>query len=279
MEWLSSYFESIPSLHRTLILVGGISFFWILEGLFPIVRFSYKKWSHSLPNFFFTLTTVVVNLLFAFIIVKASDWAIDNSFGIWAMMDSLPLLLKLLFGLMLLDFIGAWLVHWTEHKVYFMWKFHVIHHSDEHVDTTTALRHHPGESVFRALFTCLAVLVVGAPIWLVMLYQSISAIMSQFNHANLRLSPKVDKFISYLIVTPGMHRIHHHFEQPYSDRNYGNIFSIWDRLTGNYAWLSYDDVKFGLDVFQKRSQNIKDLLLVPVDGKSYTAKDKQTSKR
>ncbi len=259
--------------------MGGISFFWILEGLFPIVRFNYKKWRHSLPNFFFTLTTIVINLIFAFLIVKASDWAITNAFGIWALMDAFPSLLKLLFGLMLMDFIGAWLIHWTEHQVYFMWRFHVIHHSDEHVDTTTALRHHPGESVFRAVFTCLAVLIVGAPIWLVMLYQSVSAIMSQFNHANLRLSPQVDKWISYLLVTPGMHRVHHHYKQPYSDKNYGNIFSLWDRLTGNYAWMAYDEVTFGLDVFHKRSQDIKDLLLVPVDGESYSNKKKYNTKK
>ena len=115
-----------------------------------------------------------------------------------------------------------------------MWKFHVIHHSDEHVDTTTALRHHPGESVFRAIFTCLAVLLVGAPIWLVMLYQSVSAVMSQFNHANFKLPPAFDKLMSLFIVTPGMHRVHHHHKQPYSDRNYGNIFSIWEPFFYNF---------------------------------------------
>ena len=279
MEALTSYFETIPTLHRTLILAGGISLFWILEGLFPIANFQYKKWKHSAPNFFFTLTTLIINFLFAFVIVLASDWVTNNSIGLWPKLVSVPFAVKLIIGLMVLDLVGAWLIHWTEHKVYFMWRFHVIHHSDEHVDTTTSLRHHPGESVFRAIFTCLAVIIMGAPIWLVMLYQSMSAIFSQFNHANLRLPPKVDKFFSWIFVTPGMHRIHHHYQQPYSDRNYGNIFSIWDRITGNYAWLAYEEVKFGLDVFHKRSQSLKDLLLVPFDGEAYSTKDKHTAKR
>jgi len=264
MEAIVNYFESISSLHRTLILVGGISFFWILEGVFPIISFNYKKWRHSLPNFFFTLTTMVINLGFAFGIVWLSDTVVAKDFGIYAWLGSVPLVVKLIVGLMVMDFVGAWLIHWVEHKIPLLWRFHVVHHTDEHVDTTTALRHHPGESVFRAAFTCLAIVIMGAPIWLVMVYQSLSAVFSQFNHANLRLPPKVDKAISYLLVTPGMHRVHHHYTAPYTDTNYGNIFSLWDRLTGNYSWLAYDKVKFGLDTYTAKSQDLGDLLKAPL---------------
>src|SRR5690606_40600792 len=82
MEALLSYFEAIPSLHRTLILVGGITFFWILEGMVPLFQVPYRKWKHSVPNFFFTLTTIVVNFPLAFLLLKSSDWAVENQFGI-----------------------------------------------------------------------------------------------------------------------------------------------------------------------------------------------------
>ena len=263
MESIISYFETIPSLHRTLILVGGISVFSILEGLFPIVRFNYKKCRHSAPNFFFTLTTIIVNLAFAFLIVFLSDISQVRETGIFNWMGDIKIVFKLIVGILIMDLVGAWFTHWVEHKIPLLWRLHVVHHTDEHVDTTTALRHHPGESVLRAMFTCVAVIVVGAPIWLVMIYQSLSAIFSQFNHSNLRLPSKIDKAISYLFVTPGMHRVHHHESQPYTDRNYGNIFSLWGRFTGNYAWLDYEKVKFGLDVYNKRSQHLGDLLKVP----------------
>jgi len=279
VEFIIEYFETIPSWHRTLILAGGIAIFWILESAFPIINFKYKKWSHSLPNFFFTLTTLVINLAFAVVIVMTSDWAQLTQFGLFHMIADLPLWLVTVLCLMTMDLVGAWLVHWTEHQVHWMWKFHIIHHTDEHVDTTTALRHHPGESVFRAVFTFVAVLVVGAPIWLVMIYQSLSALFSQFNHANLGLPASVDKAISFLFVTPGMHRIHHHHVQPYTDKNYGNIFSLWDRLLGTYAWLPKEKVVFGLDVYDKETQSLKDLLLTPVDGKSYSTKEKYNHKR
>jgi len=249
LENLINYFSAIPSTHRALILAGGITFFWIVEGGIPLFRFGYNKWKHSGINFFFTLTTVVINFAFAAIIVQSSDWAVANDFGL------LPLLglgawPQLIVGLLLLDLIGAYFIHWIEHKIKVMWKFHMVHHADTMVDTTTATRHHPGESVFRAVFTLLGVLVCGAPMWLVMLYQSISALLSQFNHANIRLPKGLDQAISWLIVSPNMHKIHHHVERPQTDSNYGNIFSIWDRIFGTFDTTPIEQIRYGLDVLQ-----------------------------
>lgn len=252
--------------------MGGLLFFWIIEGVIPITKFQYNKLRHAGVNLFFTFTTALINLGFAFVIIKSSDWAVANKFGLLQWIE-MPWWLALVVGLMVMDFVGAYLIHWIEHKVYWMWKFHVIHHSDTKVDTTTALRHHPGESVFRAVFTMLAVLVAGAPIWLLMLYQSLSAFMSQFNHANLRIAPKLDKAISFFIITPGMHRVHHHFEQPYTDKNYGNIFSIWDHLLGTYAFLPSNKIVYGLDVFDKNESHLGQLLALPVDKENYHRED------
>ncbi len=247
LENFVHYFDHIPSLHRTLILAGGISFFWLLEGIMPLFRFSYNKWKHALVNIFFTLTTVVVNFLFAVLIVKTSDWTTAHRLGLLYLVN-MPLWLTMLLGLMLMDLIGAYLIHYIEHKIKWMWKFHMVHHADTHVDTTTANRHHPGESVFRAVFALLAVFVCGAPVWLVMLYQSMSALLSQFNHANIRLPRLLDRLIGWVIVSPDMHKVHHHYVRPQTDSNYGNIFSIWDRLFGTYNDTSVDHLHYGLDV-------------------------------
>lgn len=269
VESIIAFFENIPSWQRTLIIAGGLVFFWVLEGVIPILRMRYNKTRHLGVNLFFTLTTLLVNFLFAAFIVIASDWSVRSGVGVLQMI-SMPILLQILVGLLLLDLIGAYLIHWIEHKVYWMWRFHVIHHTDTHVDTSTALRHHPGESIFRAAFTILAVVVAGAPIWLVMLYQSLSALASQFNHANLRLPRWAERIFSWIIVTPSMHRVHHHNTQPYTDTNYGNIFSIWDRIFGTFAKLDAKDIVYGLDVYHKRDGHIGDLLKVPVDGENYT---------
>ena len=245
---MQQYFATIPSSHRALILALGISFFWLLEGGIPLVKFQYGKWKHASLNFFFTFTTIVINFLFAKWIVYTSDWCQATNFGLLQNLTPHISPLIPLIGLLLLDLISAYFIHWIEHKIKWMWRFHMIHHSDIYVDTTTANRHHPGESVFRAVFTLLAVWVLGAPIWLVMMYQSISVVLSQFNHANIALPEKLDKVISWIIVSPNMHKIHHHYMQPETDSNYGNIFSIWDRLFGTYREMDLKKLKYGLDI-------------------------------
>ncbi len=255
MEQVLAYFENIPTLHRSFILVGGITFFWILEGIVPLFSVTYKKWRHAVPNFFFTLTTIIVNFPLAFLLLQTSDWTIANSFGIINWLPQMPLWLYVLLGVLLLDLIGAYTAHWVEHKVKPLWMVHLVHHSDHNVDTTTANRHHPLESLIRYTFTLIGVFVVGAPVGIIMLYQSLSVVLSQFNHANISLPRKMDKALCWIIVSPDMHKVHHHFVLPYTDSNYGNIFSIWDRLFGTYMELDPEKITYGVDTFPDEKEN------------------------
>ena len=265
LENIIQYFDTIPSLHRALILAGGITFFWLIEGVIPLFGFRYNKWKHASINIFFTITTIVINFAFALVIVKSSDWAVAHQFGLLQLVE-MPVWVFMIGGLLLLDLIGAWFIHFIEHKFKWMWKFHMVHHADTHVDTTTANRHHPGESVFRAVFTTIGVLVCGAPMWLVMMYQSLSAVLSQFNHANIRLPLWLDKAISWLIVSPDMHKVHHHYVRPQTDSNYGNIFSIWDRLFGTFNYTPVEQLRYGLDVLDDRTdEDISYQLKIPFD--------------
>lgn len=255
METIYNYFENIPSLHRSIILVGGITFFWLLEGALPLFKFRYHKWKHALPNLFFTATTVVINFALAFLLLQTSDWVQANDFGIINWLPEMPLWLYVILGVLFLDFFGAYLAHFVEHKVKPLWMVHLVHHTDHKVDTTTANRHHPLESMIRFTFTLLGVFIVGTPIAIVMLYQSMSLIFTQFTHANLKLSKKVDRVLSYIIVSPDMHKIHHHNLLPYTDSNYGNIFSIWDRILGTYMYLDRDKIVYGVDTFPDEAVN------------------------
>ena len=267
MHELINYFENISSLHRSIILVGGITLFWSIESIIPLFNFNYKKFKHALPNFFFTITTIIVNFSLAFILLLVSDWVTENNYGLLNYGQFLPLSLYIIFGVLFLDLIGAYLPHYVQHKVKFLWKIHLVHHSDHKVDTTTANRHHPFESVVRYLFTLLGVAILGANMGLVFLYQSLSVVLSQFNHANINISPKIDKFLSFFIVTPNMHKVHHHYVMPYTDSNYGNIFSFWDRLFGTFKFLNPSKIIYGVDTFfnEKENESIKSLLLRPFE--------------
>lgn len=258
------FFEHIPSYYRTAILVAGLVILWILEGAIPRLRFSGNKYRHAGTNLFFTLTTAIVNLGFAFLIVKAADFTTEKQFGLLYLIQ-LPLWLHAVLAIMMMDFIGAYLVHFIQHKIAWMWHFHKVHHMDTAVDATTALRHHPVECLFRVGALLTAILLTGIPIWMVMFYQSISALMSQFNHANIRLPHWADKALSWIIVSPDMHKVHHSRHQPETDSNYANIFSIWDRLFGTFvAVKDTTSLRYGLDEYQgERYRHIGALLKTP----------------
>lgn len=265
MNEIIHYFETIPSSHRALILAGGITVFWLIETVKPLFILRYKKWKHAGINIFFTITSIIVNFLMAFILLWTSNWTVENHFGILQLATGINSWIFLIIGLLLLDLIGAYLVHFIEHKVKFLWRFHLVHHSDLWVDTTTANRHHPGESVIRFVFTTLAVVIVGAPMWMVFLYQSASVVLSQFNHANVSLPVTIDKMLSYIIVSPDMHKVHHHYVLPHTDSNYGNIFSIWDRLFGTFSTIKREDIVYGIDTHMEVDKNnsVTNLLKIP----------------
>jgi sterol desaturase/sphingolipid hydroxylase (fatty acid hydroxylase superfamily) len=267
LESIVNYFENIPSLHRSLILIGGLTFFWLLEGGLPLFKFKYNKWQHALPNLFFTLTTVIINFTLASLLFWSSKWVADNNFGVinWLFSNEQPLWLYVLLGILLLDFFGAYLAHFVEHKVKPLWMVHLVHHTDHKVDTTTANRHHPIESIIRFTFTLLGVFVVGTPFALVMLYQAMSLVFTQFTHANIKMPKGLDRVLSYFIISPDMHKIHHHYRLPYTDSNYGNIFSIWDRIFGTYMYMDRENIVYGVDVFpdEKKNGQIVELLKQP----------------
>jgi sterol desaturase/sphingolipid hydroxylase (fatty acid hydroxylase superfamily) len=265
METLIVYFETITSRDRALIISGGITLFWLIENSFPFFKFKNNKWHHARINIFFTLTTIVINFILAFILLQAAEFVLQNNFGILQWLPKMNIYIYTLIGLLLLDLIGAYLPHYIEHKVKFLWRFHLVHHTDTWIDTTSANRHHPGESIFRFLFTTLGVLLVGAPIWMVFMYQSFSVVFSQFNHANICLPKKLDAILSYFIVSPDMHKIHHHYKLPYTDSNYGNIFSVWDRLFGTFFYLEREKIIYGVDTHMLAVENnrLLNLLKIP----------------
>jgi sterol desaturase/sphingolipid hydroxylase (fatty acid hydroxylase superfamily) len=115
------------------------------------------------------------------------------------------------------------------------------------VDVTTALRHHPIESLVRGAFFFMGILVSGAPMYAVMIFQTLLIVAAQITHANISLPRWLDKTASYIFVSPNMHKVHHHWKQPYTDSNYGSVLSIWDRMFGTFMNLEPKEIRYGLD--------------------------------
>ena len=265
---LIQYFETLEQhpLQRMAILVSGLLFFWIIEGSIPLLQLQYKKskLKHAATNFSFTVIHLVIHTFLAVLIVMVSDWCRLQQFGIVYWLNA-GIGTTILIAFLTLDFFGGWLVHITEHKVPVLWRFHIIHHADNNVDVTTGLRHHPGESVLRGLFFFIGIIVSGAPMYTVMIFQTVLIIATAFTHANISLPKRLDKALSYVLISPNMHKVHHHWKQPYTDSNYGAILSIWDRLLGTFKKLEPSEIKYGLDRYypNEKDENFISLMKSP----------------
>src|SRR5215204_2359483 len=194
---IRNYFDTLENhpVQRMIFLVGGLLIFWILEGAIPLIQLRYKKnkFRHASINLVFTAIHLVIHFGIAILIVMLSDWCDDQSFGIIYWTDAnTNIFLSIVIGVLALDF-SSWQVHWVMHKVKPLWGFHLVHHTDNTVDVTTGLRHHPGDSILRGIFFLLLIFVSGAPMYVVMIYQTLVVLATAFTHANISLPKPVDK--------------------------------------------------------------------------------------
>jgi sterol desaturase/sphingolipid hydroxylase (fatty acid hydroxylase superfamily) len=264
-----SYFSTLEQrpVERMAFIIGSLLILWIIEGAIPLLTLKYKKTKlkHAAINLTFTVIHLIIHTGFGLLIVNLSDWAAAKQFGLVYWLNA-SVIFTIIISALVLDLFGGWMSHMIEHKVPLFWRMHIIHHADNNVDVTSGLRHHPLESIWRGVFFLMAIVICGAPIYAVMIYQTVLTIFVAFTHANISLPLWLDKGLSFILVSPNMHKVHHHWKQPYTDSNYGAVFSIWDRLFGTYMQLDKSKLRYGLD---KYYSNDKDEDLVSLMKKPF----------
>ena len=271
MDTFIDFFANLTSLQKLIWIVGMMTIFWFLEGAYPLRKFDYKKWEHAKPNLILLATTIIINVLFGLATVGVFNWLDESNFGLLNMVE-LPVWVELILAVMLLDFLAQYVVHYMLHKVKFMWRFHMVHHSDTNVDVTSGTRHHPIDFMMRETFALLAIIIAGLPLAYYVLYRILTILFTYFSHANMKLPLKLDKAISLVFISPNTHKFHHHYKVPWTDTNYGNIFSIWDRIFGTFIYHNPYDIVYGLDVLdEEKSNDIMYQLKVPF---TYTKKNR-----
>ena len=245
MEQFIHELNHLPDSTRIGLLLGSLLAAIVLESLIPYVEFRYQKLRHVATNMVFILTSGIISLGLAFLAYGIIDIT-RLEYGLFYIIG-IPLWMQLVISLLLLDFFGQYLVHVCLHRYKWMWKLHLVHHSDTTVDASTGTRHHPGDILVRELLIFGVIVCVGIPAAFYVLYRIITPFFAYFTHANIRLPIDLDRALSWIIVTPHMHKFHHHFERPWTNSNYGNILSCWDRMFGTFVYDNPDDIHYGLD--------------------------------
>jgi sterol desaturase/sphingolipid hydroxylase (fatty acid hydroxylase superfamily) len=231
------------------------------ENFFPLRKRTRPKRIRVAGNLIFSLPSLLtLRLIFipflVWIAVENQTWQTGIAYLI-----SWPPWLEGLIVLILLDyFIYIW--HWLTHRIPFLWSFHRVHHTDADLDLSTGLRFHFLELLISAVFRGASVMLTGASPLMVIIYEIVFEAATSFHHSNLHLGPKTDRILSFFVVTPRMHGIHHSTRDTETHSNFSTIFSFWDRMHGTINYYSGTQPETGLKEFSG-DHSFKDLLLMP----------------
>lgn len=145
----------------------------------------------------------------------------------------LPAWLLVLISFLLIDLL-AYLTHALFHGAPWLWRLHRAHHSDAVMDASTGVRHHPVEALVSAAFQLTVFAILGVPLLVILAYGLITTLWQFVTHADVRLPEPIDRALRLVVVTPGMHRVHHSVRMDEGNSNFGMVLSVWDRLFGTY---------------------------------------------
>lgn len=180
--------------------------------------------------------------------IFAAIWAATQGVGALNIFKS-PLWLAVLVTLIVKSF-AQYAFHRCVHFFPVLWRVHRVHHCDDHLDASSALRFHPLEMIAAVLFAVPFVLAFGLPPKILAAYETVQIVAGLITHANIRIPEAVDRGARLFFVTPALHRLHHSVTDAEADSNYCDMFTIWDRLFGTFRDVPRGTAgpeQFGLD--------------------------------
>lgn len=219
---------------RLYVFLGGLLLFALIESLSPTRPWPGPRWRRwvfhggvAVLNTVLIRLVVYVPALLWLVHVEEQGWGISRWLGLvgWT---------EIVLSVVVLDlFDYVW--HRANHRVRPLWRMHKAHHADTAMDVTTALRFHPGELVYSAVAKALWVGIWGPTMVAWFLFEALVSLCAQFHHSNIDFPDRVERVLSWVIVTPRFHAAHHAVDRHYGDANFSTILSLWDRLFGSYA--------------------------------------------
>jgi sterol desaturase/sphingolipid hydroxylase (fatty acid hydroxylase superfamily) len=263
MDNLHHFFSVHEDAAQIILYATIITSLWFAEILVSADSLR-TKFKHSSVNLLFICTALPVQLLLTTFIVIMSKW---TNLHHWGLLNLVHWHTKgwmyYIVAFVLLD-LCEYAYHVIMHKTDALWKFHLVHHSDLKVDVSTTTREHPGETFVRTCFLILWVTMLGPVIGVLIVRQIFQSFSNIAAHAEFRLSDRANKIVGSIFITPNLHHVHHHYRLPYTDCNYGDVLSIWDRLFGTFGELDREDTCFGIDTHMDEKINGRFLNVVKI---------------
>lgn len=250
--------------HLPALVTGcGLVLLWVLESWLPEAAGRRHRLRHASRNLMLGLLNAVpIALLAAPFVTQVAGWAEESRFGLLRLLN-LPPLMATAAAILLFD---GWMYLWhrANHQFPFLWRFHRVHHSDQEMDATTAIRFHIGEILLSSGLRLIVIPLLGVTLPQLLLYETLLLPVILFHHSNVNFPERLDRWLRILLVSPAIHRVHHSRVRVETDSNYSSVFSFWDRLASSFR-LRPDaaDIQFGLEGEDDKRQRLAWLLLRP----------------
>ena len=215
--YINTLYIAVPAFMMLIILEEAIARFKGLE---------INRTEDMISSLSSGLTNILRDGLKFTIILISYAWLVDHI----AIITLQPVWLAIVFAFLVQDFSGYW-IHRLNHRVNIFWNRHVIHHSSEEFNLSCALRQSISDTIrFSAIFMIPAAL-LGIPLSIFAIIGPIQLFMQFWYHTRL-----IDKmgWLECILVTPSHHRVHHAINSEYIDKNYSQIFIIWDKIFGSF---------------------------------------------
>jgi sterol desaturase/sphingolipid hydroxylase (fatty acid hydroxylase superfamily) len=244
------------------IAIGSLAIFMTLERWLPYFEHGAGRGRQRWHNLGMVAIAFLLNATLGGLMLLPVIWADANQFGLMYRMGvSTPI--AIVAGVFLID-LSAYALHVTMHSVRMFWRFHRVHHADVALDASSGLRLHPFEFVLLTTVIAITMVLAGAPMASIIIYNTLALPLFVMNHSNMKYPAWYERWGSLFLVTPDWHRVHHSSHQPETDSRYGCVFSIWDRLFGTAARAGAGTIQFGLERFRgPREQTVWQLLTMP----------------
>ncbi|MGQ0580035.1 MAG: sterol desaturase family protein [Betaproteobacteria bacterium] len=212
-----------------LVLTCLFLIFFALERFVPLRRARRALARRLLVNFCISVLAVGAAAALVQPSVSASlRFVSESRFGLIHLLD-LPAPVQLVIGFALMDLMFYYW-HRANHKIPFLWRFHLVHHIDPDLDVSTSFRFHFGEVALSAGFRVVQITLIGVSPLTFAIYELVFQANTLFQHSNVRLPVAVERLLNRILVTPRMHGIHHSEIWRENNSNYSVVFSWWDRL-------------------------------------------------
>lgn len=227
--------------YKGFVVLAALGGFLLLERVFPVARVI-----GGVARVAKNLSLAVLNALLSWaVVVPVSLFAASHGLS-WRpdWWSGVP---GLVIDIVVLD---CWIYFWhrANHVIPALWRFHEVHHLDNFLDASSALRFHFGEVFLSAMVRGPVIFLLGLPWTSVVAFETLLALATIFHHSNVKIPAWLERPLSMVMVTPSIHWVHHHAIRRDTDSNYSTFLSVWDRIfASRSATMRTPDMAIGVE--------------------------------